>query len=343
MKTKFKIFLFPLLAIGLVIMLAYGCKKASKDSKPTPKPAPTPTLHFPFLTTSAVTLITQTTASCGGNITSDSGSAVTARGVCWCTGYAIPTIANSKTTDGTGIGNFTSAITGLTPNTPYTVMAYATISSGTYYGIPISFSTQHGEGSTVTDIDGNVYHTVTIGTQEWMVENLKTTRYRNGDKIGTTTPATLDISGEITPKYQWAYDGNESNVAVYGRLYTWYAATDSRNIAPVGWHVPTDAEWTTLIIYWGDSLTAGGKMKEAGTTHWHSPNTGADNSSGFTALPGGWRGSNFAEVGWCGKWWSSTEYVTNCAWERTLFYGYTGVQRSWPYEFCGFSVRCVKD
>ena len=101
----------------------------------------------------------------------------------------------------------------------------------------------------VKDIDGNVYRTITIGTQVWMAENLKTTKYRNGDLIGTTTPATLVIEGESTPKYQWAYDGNESNVATYGRLYTWYVATDSRNVCPIGWHVPTDAEWTTLTDY----------------------------------------------------------------------------------------------
>jgi len=100
--------------------------------------------------------------------------------------------------------------------------------------------------NTVKDIDGNVYHTVTIGTQVWMVENLKTTKYRNGDLIGTSTPATLDIRGESNPKYQWAYDGNESNVAVYGRLYAWYTLTDSRNVCPIGWHAPTDTEWTTL-------------------------------------------------------------------------------------------------
>lgn len=88
----------------------------------------------------------------------------------------------------------------------------------------------------VTDIDGNVYHTVTIGTQVWMVENLKVTKYRNGDLIGTTTPATLDISGEAEPKYQWVYDGKESNVSTYGRLYTWYAITDNRNVCPKGWH-----------------------------------------------------------------------------------------------------------
>ena len=104
---------------------------------------------------------------------------------------------------------------------------------------------------TVTDIDGNVYQTVTIGTQVWMKENLKVTKYCNGDVIGTTTPASLDISGEDTPKYQWAPNGDESNVAVYGRLYTWHAVTDSRNVCPTGWHLPDDAEWATLTTFLG--------------------------------------------------------------------------------------------
>jgi uncharacterized protein (TIGR02145 family) len=103
-------------------------------------------------------------------------------------------------------------------------------------------------GTTVTDIDGNVYQTITIGTQAWMKENLKTTHYRNGDAIDTTSPATLDISGESTPKYQWVFENDQSDLSVYGRLYTWYAVTDKRNIAPTGWHVPTDAEWITLKL-----------------------------------------------------------------------------------------------
>jgi uncharacterized protein (TIGR02145 family) len=114
-----------------------------------------------------------------------------------------------------------------------------------------------------------------------------TIKYRNGDIIGTTTPATLDISSETSPKYQWAYDGNESNVATYGRLYTWYAATDSRAVCPTGWHLPTDAEWTTLTTYLGGESVAGGKLKEAGTTHWNSPIqelTTAVDSQGFLAV-----------------------------------------------------------
>jgi len=145
---------------------------------------------------------------------------------------------------------------------------------------------QKDDDNTVTDVDGNVYHTVEIGTQVWMVENLKTTKYRNGDLIGTTTPATLDISSEATPKYQWAFEGNESNVNTYGRLYTWWAVTDIRGVCPTGWHVPTEDDWITLTTYLGGEDVAGGKLKEAGTTHWWAPNEGATNSSGFTALPG---------------------------------------------------------
>ena len=182
-----------------------------------------------------------TTAATGGTITSDGGASTTARGVCWNTAQN-PTIANYKTNENTGVGSFTSIIPCLTPNTTYYVRAYATNSVGTVYGSELNFTTQQVSQLTVTDIDGNVYHTVTIGTQVWMVENLKTTKYRNGVAIGTTTPATLSILSESLPtKYQWAYGGNESNVAIYGRLYTWYTVTDSRNIAPTGWHVSTDA------------------------------------------------------------------------------------------------------
>jgi len=195
------------------------------------------------------------------------------------------------------------------------------------------------------DIDGNIYTTVKIGTQTWMRENLKTTKYRNGDPIGTTTPDTLDISNATTyptPKYQWAYDGNESNVATYGRLYTWYAATDSRGICPTGWHLPTDAEWTTLTTFLGGENIAGGKLKETGTVHWTTPNTGATNSSGFTALPGGYRTSfgKFNHIGSMGFWWSSTEGSTSTAWLRfvDLF-----VSNAYSFKILGISVRCLRD
>ncbi|MCX6329301.1 MAG: fibrobacter succinogenes major paralogous domain-containing protein [Bacteroidia bacterium] len=198
----------------------------------------------------------------------------------------------------------------------------------------------------MSDIDSNTYKTIQIDTQTWMAENLKTTKYRNGDLIGTTTPVTLDISGESTPKYQWAYGGNENNVATYGRLYTWYAANDSCSVCPTGWHVPTDEEWTTLITYLGGESIAGGKLKEKGINHWDSLNTGTTNSSGFTALPGGLR-FNFGAFnffGSTGYWWSSTEYSTNYdAYGLAMYYDGSNVDKSHVYKKAGFSIRCVKD
>ena len=198
---------------------------------------------------------------------------------------------------------------------------------------------------TVTDIDGNLYHTVTIGTQTWMKENLKTTKYRNGDLIGTTTPASLNIIDESTPKYQWAYDGNISNVATYGRLYTWYAVTDSRNVCPVGWHVPSDAEWTELTDYLGGEDVASGKLKETGTTHWSDPNEGATNETGFTALPGGFRFDNgsFDVIGGYGYWWSATESDAASGWYRLMNCGNAYVFRSNYLKVVGVSVRCIRN
>jgi uncharacterized protein (TIGR02145 family) len=142
---------------------------------------------------------------------------------------------------------------------------------------------------TMTDQDGNEYKTIVIGTQTWMAENLRTTKYRDGTAIPNITDKTAWEA--LTTGAYCNYNNTTSadTIATYGRLYNWYAATDSRNIAPAGWHVPTDAEWETLIYYLGGFRVAGGKMKETGTTHWISPNTGATNESGFTALPSGLR------------------------------------------------------
>jgi len=199
----------------------------------------------------------------------------------------------------------------------------------------------------ITDIDGNVYTSVAIGTQVWMTENLKTTKFRNGDLIGTTTPDTLDISGENEPKYQWAYDGNESLVTTYGRLYTWYAATDTRNVCPTGWHVPTDAEWTTLTTFLGGDSVAGGKLKETGTTHWSTPNKGATNETGFTALAAGnrwyWSDATFWGIGYAAMWWSSIGNSSDYAYFRSMSYDGNSVTRNLPQKDFGFSVRCLKD
>lgn len=198
-------------------------------------------------------------------------------------------------------------------------------------------------GCIVTDIDGNVYHIVVIGTQEWLVENLKTTRYRNGTAIPNVTDSTA-WSGLTTGAY-CDYNNNAANSTTYGRLYNWYAVSNANNIAPTGWHVATDAEWTTLTTYLGGDSVAGGKLKEAGLAHWASSNTGATNETGFTALPGGYRGygGTFGGIDNYGGWWSSTEDYTTIAWSRGMSDFNVNVLRISYHKPLGFSVRCVRD
>lgn len=191
---------------------------------------------------------------------------------------------------------------------------------------------------TVTDIDGNVYHTVKIGVQTWMVENLKTTHFRNGEEISNV----IHSNGESVYSN---YNNNDSYVTPYGRLYNWYAVADSRQLAPAGWHIPTDAEWDILINYLGGYDMAGGKMKDT-SAYWEAPNTSAINSSGFSGLPGGSRNTsygNFLNLGYAGWWWSSTEYYTDYVWLRSLTYNSAKVNRSNTTKEFGLSVRCVKD
>ena len=266
-------------------------------------------------------------------------SGATSYNIYWSTTSGV-----TKTT-GTKITGATSPYThtGRTNGTTY----YYVVTAVNGYGESSESSqvsgTPQSTGTTVTDIDGNVYNTVTIGTQTWMKENMKVTKYRNGDVIGTTTSAT--ISSETSPKYQWAYNGDENNVSTYGRLYTWYAATDSRGLCPTGSHLPTDAEWTILTDYLGGESVAGGKLKEAGTSHWSSPNTSADNSSGFTALPGGLRSNKgaFLSIGSRGYWLSATEHNTSYAWTRDLHYDNSYSFRWSNNKDYGDSVRCVRD
>jgi uncharacterized protein (TIGR02145 family) len=251
-------------------------------------------------------------------------------------------MADSRTADSTGKGSFTSSITGLTAGTTYYAMAYATNNIGTGYGNVVSFTTLLSP-NTVIDIDGNIYKTVTIGTQVWMAENLKVTRYRNGDALPNITVASAWVG--LTTGAYCNYNNDVSNVAVYGRLYNWYAIDDSRTIAPIGWHVPTDAEWQALVDHIGGSAVAGGKMKEIGTTHWQGPNTGATNKSGFSALPGSVRVSlgSFQNIGSVGCWWSATEGNLVSA-NGCILCSDSGVLYRGDYDkVCGFSVRCIKD
>lgn len=335
MKSIPKFRLCSLAILGILIILMVGCVKQDVETYPIYKPT------VPTVSTATATNITQTTAASGGNVTSDGGAAVTARGICWSTA-SNPTILNNHSTDGFGTGIFTRNVAGLCANSVYYVRAYATNAAGTAYGNQVTFSTQQGTGATVTDLDGNVYHTVTIGTQVWMVENLKVTRYRNGDSIHNVSDS---IQWRNLTTGAYCNYKNDSVIAnAYGRLYNGYSVLDSRNICPCGWHIPNESEWTILTTYLGGVQVAGGKMKETGYTHWLYPNTGATNESGFTALGGGFRAdySSFGSLILYGSFWSSTEYSANLKYiylvsDGTNIYWFESSDRG------GLSVRCLKD
>ena len=295
------------------------------------------------VTTATPSQIGTKTVSLGGVISTDGGSHVTDRGVCWAmTGN--PTINSSKISCGNGTGSFAITVVGLLDNTLYYVRAYATNELGTSYGKEVVFTTK-GYGS-VTDIDGNVYKTITIGSQIWMTENLKTTRYSDGTTIAYVSNG--DSWYRLTIGAFCYYSNNVSNKDAYGILYNWYSVNTGK-LAPIGWHVPTDAEWSTLTEYLGGTKIAGGMLKEIGTTHWTGPNSEATNASGFSALPGGiasdWQ--DFSSIGNFGYWWSSTSDGSTSAKFRSLNYGNGSVSggengsASTPKN--GFSVRCLKD
>ncbi len=207
----------------------------------------------------------------------------------------------------------------------------------------------------VKDIDNNRYDIITIGTQTWMAENLKTTRYNDGTLIPPITDemAWITASNDGAPGYCW-YDNAASNLITYGVLYNWYAidtlSNGDKNVCPTGWHVPTDVEWDVLRDFVdpsasGNNNISGGKMKEAGFAHWESPNAAGTNESGFVGLPGGSRFTDgtFSDIGNFGVWWSSTEDGITTAWDRSLHYLVVNVARGNPGKGNGFSVRCLRD
>ena len=201
--------------------------------------------------------------------------------------------------------------------------------------------------STVTDIDGNVYNTVLIGNQCWTQSNLKTSKYRNGDNI----PTGLNNSDwfNTTSGAYAIYNNDPVNDGLYGKLYNHYSVTDSRGLCPTGWHIPSDAEWTTLENHLGGSSVAGGALKSTAMQPspggWASPNAGAINSSGYSALASGFRLDNgaFNYISYYTKWWSSTLISSFNAWYRNLDYDHSFFGRSNDYVTYGFSVRCLKD
>lgn len=285
---------------------------------------------LPILTT-VPPEVTATNTISGGIISSDGGKPVTVKGVVWST-VPNPTIAlSTKTNNGTGVAFYYSYINGLQPGTTYNIRAYATSSLGTGYGNEISFV------NTVAD------SAIVVCSQRWMTKNLQVTTYRNGN-----------IIPQVTDPTQWAnlttgawcyYDNDPATASVYGKLYNWYAVNDPRGLAPAGWHIPSLAELSILSTCLGGDAVAGGALKETGTAHWLSPNTGATNTSGFTGLPGGFRSEDgvFYELGRSGNWWTTSPSFTNYANYMNIDFESGFMNKPNANHPRGYAVRCLRD
>jgi uncharacterized protein (TIGR02145 family) len=296
---------------------------------------------IPALTTTEITMITASSAVSGGSITDDGGDEIISRGVCWNTS-GNPTIADTRTLDGTGTGTFESSLTYLMPNTYYYIRAYATNKAGTGYGNELTFATPDLTTGYVNDIDGNTYKTIKIGSQIWFAENLKTTRYNDNTTIPIIT-GDSEWSSLSSPGYCWYNNDASMYKSTYGALYNWYTVS-TRKLCPIGWHVPTRAQWSSMADYLGGETAVRDKIKEAGNAHWILPDAGATNESGFTALPGGSRINGvFGNIGTVGVWWSSTTDDAGNALclelDDDILYLIEGAST----KNQGFSVRCIKD
>ena len=307
---------------------------------------------LPTLTTT-ISSINGTSAVSGGDITNNGGGAVTSRGICWGTS-SNPTIGDNSTVNGSGTGSFTSNLSGLTRNTTYYVRAYAINSAGISYGNEWSFTTTNViDGNGLTDASGNTYQSVIIGTQEWMAENLRTSKYADGTSIPNVKDgdlwADLDFGVGQGDTSQWEgnplgawchYDNDSQYDSIYGKLYNWFAVGTDK-LCPTGWHVPSYDEWTVLIDYLGVN---GYENKESWALKSRSDWNGSDNY-GWNGLPGGYRDDNgpFFYEGDRGNWWTSTPIYLTSAFHTRFGDHYDWFNRIEMDKVYGFSVRCLKD
>ncbi|MCK4747356.1 MAG: fibrobacter succinogenes major paralogous domain-containing protein, partial [Bacteroidales bacterium] len=323
---------------------------------------------IPSVTTAVETSVLPNSADLGGDVTSDGGATVTERGIYYGTS-SDPEFSGTKVVIGSGVGSFSTTVTGLTIDTRYYFVAYATNSAGTAFGATLNFTTP--AETTVADWDGNVYQTVVIGSQTWMAENLRSTHYADGTAIPLVeTPSTwMDLID--TDKAYCFYNNDDNNAVPYGALYNWAGAMNGagssdavpsgvQGVCPDGWHLPSDEEWKQLAMELGMSRAdadgtlwrgtdEGGKLKETGTTHWESPNSGATNESGFNAIPGGSRSimeAAFMDINRFSRMHCSTEateIATTHIWRHAVGYNETKFQRNYYLKGNGFTVRCLKD
>lgn len=310
----------------------------------------TNSIVLPVLSTTAITDITFNSAASGGSITNDGGGTITTRGIVWSTSQN-PTIAlATKTTNGAGIGNFSSTLANLNPETTYYIKAYAANSAGTAYGNEIEFKTLPTVKSGVGiefDADGNIYQTVEINGQIWLTENLKTTKYCNGDDIPNVNFSQWD---NLTSGAWTYYENSSENNDTYGKLYNWEVASSNKNACPCGWRVATREDWTALTNFLGIQ-TAGNEIKsvgdiENGTGLWHTSINPGTNSTGFNATPAGWgdpASSNFAFKNYKTAYWCSNPVSGNSAEIMQLDYNYADFYFTLKDKKSALSIRCIKN
>jgi uncharacterized protein (TIGR02145 family) len=296
-------------------------------------------------------------AMSGGEVINDGGAAITQKGIVWGTQPNPTTSLTTKTLNGAGLSNFTATLTQLTPGTVYHLRAYATNSVGTAYGNAITFSTLEIPTS-ITDVDGNVYSVIQIGNQFWMQENLRVSKYCNGDAIPMYM---ADEQWQQLTTGGWSYYDNFSGNESVGKLYNFYAVTDDRNLCPCGWHVPTDAEWTQLenhLIATGmnfDNTTQGNKIAKAmaSKTMWQTSsifgavgfNPTTNNNSNFNGLPAGRRFNTgeFVNYGSTAAWWTSSQQNSDLSWYRWLSKDGLDSKKNAANKRFGYNIRCIMD
>lgn len=310
---------------------------------------------LPTLTTTAISNITSNSAISGGTITADGGGAITARGLVWSTSQNPTITLTTKTSDGTGTGNFISTMATLNSGVAYYIRSYATNIIGTAYGNQISFTTpQCNTGSVITDIEGNTYNTIVIGNQTWMKENLRTTKYNNGDVIPNIA---ISSQWNTTTIGGWADYNNLIN-NLYGKLYNGYAVVDTRGLCPCGFHIPTRAEWTILennLTMQGANTGIVPAKAIASKINWSNSNiSGAvgnnsttNNTSEFSGFPNGWRSGGswgkFEDSGNIASWWLSTLSPPDSMYAPFIYFNYSTINTFSRTMDFGLSIRCLKN
>ncbi len=344
MKRQIMLERLVYLSVVFLILILSSCSNDDEGDVPPPPVEPV----VAVVTTNPVATLVSGEAIVGGNIPSDGGAPITRRGVTW--GFSPnPNLNDNVVELGEGAGAFSTTITELSSSTNYHIRAFAENSVGVSFGESRAFTTL-GEvggistpGSGVTDISGHFYPSVIINNVEWMSTNLSVSRFANGDTIENILSNPAWNSATIPA---WSVYLNDVALGIiYGKLYNWAAATDSRGLCPTGWHVPSAVEMNDLLIQLGGALQAGGKIKETGVQFWQPPNTGASNISGLSGKPSGRRSDfgGFNEVGQSGIWWSNSPAPLTGAMALYFITESTAAEIAPAPLSHGLAVRCVKD